>query len=181
MKFVLAMLFVLSFGSASAQQSPCDLISDQQLADMQIVRTALLAEDVTVPRESWGIKTEMVMRECRNTKQKNYTPALLSLAKVPSVADEAHILAKLKDELSNMNANSLSSNSIKFSLWPVKNGWCHSVTNKFTRPVAGCSGVRNRQFLTILYFEEAPSSDASNVNSKASKYFELIFSKITAE
>jgi hypothetical protein len=181
MKFALAILFVLSFGSASAQQSPCDLISDQQLADMHIVRSALRAEDVTTPKESWGIKADMVVRDCRLTKVGNNYPALLSLAKVPSADDEAHILARLRVELSNMNAGFSSSSSIKFSLWPVENGWCHSVTNKFTRPVAGCSGVRNRQFLTVLYLEEEPSSDAASIKSKASKYFQLILSKIAAE
>ena len=184
---ITALLLAFLFDNAYAQQATCDLISDEQLADMHIVRSTLQSENLTIPKEMYGTEVEMVRSDCRYTKQGRSGPltlVLLSLATVPSMADEIHIRAALDglyQELQAAVGPPSASSWLKFSISPIENGWCSESTSSFSPAMAGCSGVRQRRFLTINYVDEVHSSDGSRASANAKKYFELIFAKISAK
>jgi hypothetical protein len=196
MKATLAFLSLATLGMAAiAEQSPCDLIADEQLSEMHVARPMLHAESLSVPKEQYGTQADLVGSDCRYERQGSKIPkavVLVSLVTVGSVDDEGRIRAALRDLYSGMQEKLGNSKFAGFSARSVESAWCSasaSLVQSAELPMAGCAGVRGGEFLTVNYISEdadAHNSEdykarAKGMGTRTYRYFGLIQERIAPE
>ena len=184
---ILGIALTLITGLSFAQQSPCDLISDQQLAELHIDRSFLSNQTIQIPKEIYGTSVELIRNNCFYKVDSSSFPyrilvSLITLGNKNDVEQVQTALSKIHRQVQTIGEASPAP-LLKLSMWDIRDGWCSSnstAPGKFVL-VAGCSGMRQGRFLSFFYSEDSETADKAFFNAQAQKYFEMILAKAIVE
>lgn len=163
-----------------AQQSLCDLIPNQLLAEEHINRAGLYSEISTVPKNMYGTSAEMSRVTCFNKTGRKPIPImpLLSSTKIQSQKDQ-DIVRSAMIKYSNQTQQAMHSTlphtrlAIRATSWHNIYGLCNRV-NSLKMAMVSCWGIHNGHYLTVI-FDSYYMKDDKSANESVQKYFESLF------